>query len=254
MSKAATLVEFHLRSMWNWRSLYYGRVLEPLVFFSFLVAGVGGLTGDVEVYGSRLPYLVFAFPGVVALLTLRAWATTVADVANDRKWGVYALARIRGLGLRHYAASIVAAGSVVAVTQAVLVYVLLCILAHGLGAGRLLAMALGMGLSLASWLCFGVALGMAIDSYHRRDLVLSLATLPLAFTAPLFWRVEAAPAYLRTLSLANPLRYHVSLLRGLLVGHVDVAALAVTGACLPVALGVLAWSGRRAELLSGEHG
>jgi hypothetical protein len=66
--------------------------------------------------------------------------------------------------------------------------------------------------------------------------------------------VEAAPAYLRTLSLVNPLRYHVSLLRGLLVGHVDVAALAVTGACLPVALGVLAWSGRRAELLSGEHG
>ena len=47
-SKSLALARFHLVSMWNWRTVYYGRLIEPTAYYLFLAAGVRSLLQRVE--------------------------------------------------------------------------------------------------------------------------------------------------------------------------------------------------------------
>src|SRR5699024_12798161 len=72
--------------MWNWRAMYLGRLIEPIAYFAFLAPGVAGLSG-----GPLDEYMGFVLSGMACLLAFRAATNTLSDVANDRKWGVFAI-------------------------------------------------------------------------------------------------------------------------------------------------------------------
>jgi hypothetical protein len=74
---------------------------EPLAFFMFLVPGLAGGTDDPAEYGR------FAFAGMCGFLGFRAATNAMSDVANDRKWGVFALYTLQGGSALGYLASIV---------------------------------------------------------------------------------------------------------------------------------------------------
>ncbi len=49
---------FHWLSLWNWRQVYYGRVIEPIAYLLFLAAGIGGAAASGNNH-SLGPYLAF---------------------------------------------------------------------------------------------------------------------------------------------------------------------------------------------------
>jgi len=163
MGKVLTLTEYHLRSMKNWRSLHYGRLIEPFLYLGLLLAGVNGLVGDLTWHGQRMSYAAFAFPGILLHVALRSWAAMVSDVANDRKWGVYALARMHGLGLLGYATSLIVAATVSVGAQVLGLGLLMLLLGYDLG-DHIPTAACGYVLVVVIWLLLGIAVGMTANS------------------------------------------------------------------------------------------
>lgn len=92
MVRSVILTKYHLASLWNWRSVYLSRLVEPVEYFVFLVAGISGMVSNADFTN----YAMYALTGIFCLLAFRTFTFTVSDVSNDRKWGVYAIFNMQG--------------------------------------------------------------------------------------------------------------------------------------------------------------
>jgi len=234
------MFEFHRFSAWNWRSLQYGKVLEPVAFFVFLTAGFETLVGDIEWRGAQLSYIDFVFPGILALIATRLGVSTISDVSNDRKWGVFAAASTRGQSVAGYVLSLLIYSCIFYTVVASLI--LLIKIGNGdWQTTDLWAILVGF-LVVVFWTSVGLAGGALISSYHARDLVTSLTMLPLILSAPMFYDLDGAAPWLRVIGSINPLTYHVELLRAISTGAVlqaqDIISIAVVPMVMVAAVAV----------------
>jgi ABC-2 type transport system permease protein len=213
-----TLVVAHLQSAWNWRSSHYGRILEAPAYFAFLAAGLASLDVTVEVQGAAVSYVDFVFSGVLVVLAIRHWLWAMSDVANDRKWGVYALSMISGGSFGGYLLSVALVNSLIACGQ---IAALILIRVMVFGTGDVLQVAL-TGLAtlpvVATSVVAGSLLGMTIKSYNVRDLLNSVLGLPLMLTVPAFYSSDGVPIYLKTLIALNPFTYALHAIRSIQFG------------------------------------
>lgn len=251
MTEIITLARFHLLSVWNWRTSYLSRIIEAPAYFLFLVTGLATLSSGHLV--DRMSYDDFAYAGVLMVIAIRSLFWSMGDVANDRKWGTYAVSRTADVSFTQYVISILCANGIVALLQIAAIGLLKQGLDHG---HPLMDMAMAMLSLLISLMAIvvGCSLGFGINSYSTRDLLTSLFSLPLVMTAPLFYPLNSVPAAMRALAAVNPFTYGVQLVRSPAVGAFPPSAAlgcAVTTAVAVVALGV---AGRRHELISGEQG
>ncbi len=208
MLRPLILIKFHFLSLWNWRSSYLGRFIEPAAYLLFLSTG---LRNSLE--GKIASYSEFVLAGLVCLLAFRAATASMSDVANDRKWGVLALYILQGGSIAGYIISIVIFGSLIFIAQFILLFFcsILIFPESSVDIFRMLNL-LGLGiLFVTGWCGFGAALGGKIDSYAKRDFVVTVTSLPAVFTAPLFYPIQGN--WLATVAALNPLTYQVSILR-----------------------------------------
>jgi ABC-2 type transport system permease protein len=251
MHQAVLLSRFHLHSMWNWRTAHYSRLVEAPAYFAFMVVGLRSLNPGVTVGG--VDYADFAYAGVLVVVAIRVLFWTMGDVANDRKWGVYAISRLSDVSFGQYVGSLLIANGSVAFGQLGILLALKQVLGFGSGLADVQLALLAVVIALIAILG-GCALGFAVHSYHMRDMLTSLLSLPLVLTAPLFYSLDALPVYMRVLAYANPFSYAVLTVRypithaGGFVGGVGLAV------CVVVAVVALARVSNRHELMSFEQG
>ena len=204
------LTKYHFFSLWNWKSSYIGRFIEPLAYLAFLA---GGLSGAGVLQQGRYPAFVLA--GMACIVCFRAATSTLSDVANDRKWGVFAIYTLQGGNVAGYLFSILVFAGAVFAAQMVLL-VLLSVVLFGSAAIPILTavwiVLLGL-LVTVGWVGLGAAVGARVQSYSVRDLLVTLTTLPVILAAPLFYTLTNAPNYLVWISRFNPLTYQVGWLR-----------------------------------------
>ncbi len=251
MKSAFTLARFHLLSVWNWRSSHLSRVIEAPAYFLFMVAGLATLSDDHRIEG--MSYNDFAFAGVLMVIAVRALFWSMGDVANDRKWGVYAVSRSADVSFFQYVVSVLCAGGLVALAQITAIALIKQVLGHGDPATDLAMAVLALAVCLMAVLT-GCALGFAVNSYNKRDLLTSLFSLPLVMTAPLFYSLDAVPGYMRVLAALNPFTYSVALVRSPATGDFPAAAVAGCLVTVGVVAVVLGAAARRHELISNEQG
>lgn len=237
------LAKYHFLSLWNWRTSYLARFIEPVAYLLFLSTG---LRASLE---SRTgPYSAFVLAGMVCLLAFRAATASMSDVANDRKWGVFAVYTLQGGSVIGYVASILVFACSVFLGQFVLLT--LCALlafAGALPGPDVLVAQAGLGVLLVvGWCGFGAALGGRVDSYSTRDFVVTVTSLPVVLAAPLFYPIDGG--WLRIVAAVNPLTYQVHALReSSMIWLVALAGWAITGVAVAVV------SLRRSERLSRER-
>lgn len=217
--RVLNLAAMHLRSLWNWRTVYLGRLIEPLAYLAFMVVGLNATLARLPYQGQVLSYGEYVVPGIMALLGVRAGTAAVSDVSNDRKWGVYAFARLAGLSPSSYFASLVLAALPMAYTQTLGILILTLILLPGVAVSILaVSTLLALPLFLTCWIGVGALMGALIHSYSQRNLILSLVNLPIILTAPIFFSLESTPTFLKLMATVNPLTYQANLLRDLALG------------------------------------
>lgn len=237
------LVKYHVFSLWNWRFSYLAKFIEPLAYFAFLVTGLAGGMDD------PVGYARFALSGMCCFLAFRAATNAMSDVANDRKWGVFALYTLQGGSASGYLLSVLLFTWAVFFVQISLV-ASCAVLIFGPGvfsAGTLWQLAVAV-LVAAGWIGAGAAAGSRIQSYAKRDMIVVVTSLPVVLSAPLFYSLESAPSFLQVVSALNPLTYQVGWLREEAVVHLVLAA---GWAVLLLAIGVLLL--RNAERVSRER-
>lgn len=248
---ALRLMTFHGASWWNWRNSNVGRLVEPVVYFVFLCTS---LQHVVTIDGGGVGYLRFAYVGMLGYVSLRIGLSSLVDVANDRKWGVYALARLGGGSGATYLASIAVANALIMAVQVVLLTAVLAVVGESAIGPRLLFVA---GLAIVGsvfWTAAGALLAFGVASYATRDLLSTLSLLPIALTAPVFYPTSAMPAIVRAISKINPLTYELEILRGVLDGRLAAPTVIGFGVAVSLLTTVLLRVARRAPLVSGEMG
>lgn len=237
------LAKYHFFSLWNWRFSYLAKFIEPLAYFAFLVTGLAGGMDD------PVGYARFAFSGMCCFLAFRAATNAMSDVANDRKWGVFALYTLQGGSTSGYLLSVLLFTWAVFFVQLSLVAVC-AILIFGpgvFGAGTLWQLAVA-ALVASGWIGAGAAVGSRIQSYAKRDMIVVVTSLPVVLSAPLFYSLDSLPPFLRVVSAVNPLSYQVGWLREEGIVHL---VLATAWAGLLLVVGILLL--RNAERVSRER-
>lgn len=244
MRKVFVLYRYHALSFWNWRSSYLSRFIEPLAYFAFLVAGVSGM-----VQQTTSEYPAFAFSGMICFLAFRSAPAALGDVANDRKWGIFAIYVLQGGGAAGYLASILLFVLSVIIVQIALIGVLSVLLfAMQIPVALALWQVAGGVLIAAGWIGFGAAVAAFVQSYSARDMIVVLVSIPLVLASPLFYRLSTAPVYLQILARLNPLTYQVAWLR---TPSGWTLLLSLLWACVGITLSGLALS--RADRVSRER-
>lgn len=204
------LTKYHFASLWNWRTSYLGRFIEPVAYLLFLTAGLRSHLSD-----STNGYGGFALTGLTCLLAFRAATSAMSDVANDRKWGVFAIYTLQGGSPGGYLFSVVLYSTAVFLAQFVLLAAF-AFLVYGADAPDFTSTTVSgvLGLLLVTgWVGVGAAVGGKVQSYATRDFLVTVTSLPVVFTAPLFYPIDSTAGFLSYLSAANPLTYQVGALR-----------------------------------------
>lgn len=210
MNKLLVIFEFEARALWNDKSGLIRMLIEPLAYLFLLTAGLGSTFTTSAEYPS---YISFVYPGIVALQGFRAFIHSMYRLTIDRRWGLQALKIVAGT---HRSAYLIGHTMIpVLLTISQIIITSPCALFLGVqGSITAFIYLLSVGLVVAFfWTTFATILCFYFKSYSQRDLVINFLFLPMTLSAPIFYSLNNAPAYLKFISNVNPLTYQVEALR-----------------------------------------
>lgn len=219
----------------------------PLVYLLLLGGGISGLASSNGQFVSSLAFIV---PGIIAMQANAPFASMMYRYQGERQAGLLALKLVQGVTPVTYLISMTTVPVLQYLGQSLVVIGGALVLGVRFSLPQLTAY-LGAGiLAAVTWACLGGWLVFLVRRQSTRMAITRLISLPLVFSAPIFYSLDSMPAYLRVLATVNPLTYHVELLRG--GGQLGLPlALGVTVALLLLAVAVLAVLIARSEPLPG---
>lgn len=219
--------------------------INPLVYLLFLGVGLSSTLDDPG-------YLRFLFPGLVVMQASAGISHIVARVVTERRWGLAAYKLQAGVPAGAYFLAMMVPGAVLYLFQVCVIIVAAFAVGLRLSVLAIVVIACVGLVAIWFWQCFGYCLTGLIKDYQTRNFVLSLLTLPLTFSAPVFYSFDSAPALLRAVALCNPLTYQVNVARATMSGSIDLVSIAVTAALTLIVTAVGVISTQRMRTLSFE--
>lgn len=195
------------------RSRWLGVVLQPLLFWAILGAGMGGFAGGAP---GGTDYLAFSFPGILVMVVLFTTIFATMSVIEDRQQG-FLQQVLTGPGSR----SAMVLGKTLGVTSVALVQAALCMLAAplaGYALGTIAWLPLLGALCLGSFMLTGLgfALAWVVGSTHGYHAIMAVVLLPL-------WLVSGAlfpprDGWIGWVMAADPMSYMVDAVRHAMSG------------------------------------
>ncbi|MGN6032427.1 MAG: ABC transporter permease [Thermomicrobiales bacterium] len=232
LTRFAPIAEIELKGFLQTKSGLVGDLLVgPIVWFALFAAGIGGTISAAN-GGDAHAYLTFVLPGFLVLQGFGGFTRMIYRTTIDRKWGLLAMKRLLGAGGLGY----------------VLALMTVPVISFLAKAAAITAVAIPMGVRLSFWTALAILLTALVHTYQQRDILLGIIVLPMTFAAPVFYPLEAAPAYVRAIALLNPLSYQVMAVRRVfegqnpgwwLIGALAATVIAVTAAVISVTRGEL---------------
>lgn len=186
--------------------------VSPAAYFCLLGLGLSGVLGGGD-------YLRFVGPGIVVMQALAALSQIIYRVVIGRRWGLAAMKLQAGVPPTAYLASLLAPRLIVFFIQADVVVV--CMLLSGVrySAIPLFSGVLAGGVCSVFWSLIGIIITGLVSDYQTRDFIINLVMLPLSLSAPVFYRLDGAPLFVRVIGRMNPLSYQVQWVRGVFNGE-----------------------------------
>ena len=165
-------------------------------------------------------YLAFLAPGIIAQSALFISILHGIQIIWDRDAGVLAKLMVTPAPASALITGKAFAAGVRSVAQVVGVLALTYLMDVGLTVNplRILAAMGTVMLGAAFFACLSMTLAGLVRSRDRLMGIGQAITMPLFFASNALYPVDVMPAWLRMLSMVNPLSYEVDALRGLLIG------------------------------------
>jgi len=230
-------------------------VMQPAIWLIFFGAGVGR-TVDEGVIGTG-DYIAFMLPGIIAFTVVGNGVAGAMPLMWDKEQGY--LDKLMSMPIARSSIIVsrfvfmAALGSV----QSLLVVIVALIMGVDLAAGAagvavMLAAAALLALAVTAVYC---ALAYWVPGHGTFFAITGFITLPLLFMSNAFVPLDAMPAWMEAVALANPLTYAITAMRTLVLDGWEVDLLlpfavlaAVSVACL--AIGTYQFGRTTAERIS----
>lgn len=187
--------------------------------------------------GRQFGYLEFFLPGLLVMQSFQVFMLTFSIVRVDLSTRLVPLIVTTGTP-----AGIYVLGKLLASIMLVLVQSVLIVGAGYLGANlgfsldftSLAASVLTIVCSASLWFCIGFVCGVHIRGEGTRDVIFGIMGLPMIFCSSIYYNVDLAPSWVRSIAVVNPLNYAARIVRGSLLGSPE--AYGTTDALILVAL------------------
>lgn len=250
LARFVPIAEIELKGFLQTKSGLVGDLLVgPIVWFALFAAGIGGTIGVASGGGGDAhAYLTFVLPGFLVLQGFGGFTRMIYRTTIDRKWGLLAMKRLLGAGGLGYVLALMTVPVLSFLAKAAAITAVAIPMGVRVTPGPyVLAIAL-TGVLLSFWTALAILLTALVRTYQQRDILLGIIVLPMTFAAPVFYPLDAAPAYVRAIALLNPLSYQVMAVRRVfegqnpgwwLVGALAATVIAVIAAVVSVTRGEL---------------
>ncbi len=230
-------IKRYLRS----RSRIIGSIGQPLLF---LVAFGFGF-GPIFAKAGGGSYMNFIAPGVVGQAVLFTGIFSGIELIWDRQFGFLKETLVAPVPRLQIMIGRTLGGATIATMQGLIVLTLSLLVGfRPFSLAMLPAAILVMFIIALLFTGLGTAIAATLDDFQGFQLIMNFLVMPLFFLSGALFPLDSAPAFLKTISIFNPLTYGIDALRMTLVNvsHFHLATdLAVLSALTALVFGVGAY-------------
>ncbi len=198
-------VRYEQRGFWRNRRRALASFAFPLMFLLIF----GSLDGGAHIKErANLPFIDFYVPGIIAYAVMVLGFSNMAmSIANLRETGIIKRMRTTPMPWSSYLAGITLS-SVVTVLAAVVVLLAVGIVLMGarVFTATLPGLAVTVVLGTACFTTLGIAISRLIPNPEGGMPILMFVTLPITFVSEVFFPLEGAPSWLKSIANVFPLR------------------------------------------------
>jgi ABC-2 type transport system permease protein len=208
-----------LRSMKRYlrsKSRIIGSLAMPVFFLLFLGFGLNSV---VSIPGMGEDYVEFLIPGMIAMTVLFTSVFAGIQIIWDKQFGFLKETLVAPVSRLEIMLGQTFGGASTAFIQGIFIMILSLFLGISIGnaAGFLLAF-LFMLLIGISFTAFGIAIASKMEDMHGFQLIMNFVVFPIfGFSGALF-PIDSLPAFIRPITLLDPLTYGVEGIRYGLTG------------------------------------
>src|SRR5215831_1131274 len=194
------------------RSRLFGALLQPLVFWALLGAG---LNASFRPSGmpSGMNYAEYFYPGVIVLVLLFTAIFATISTVEDRREGFLQGVLVAPISRTSVVLGQALGGTTLALVQGIIFLLLAPLAGIHLNFEAVALTTAMMAIIAFALTCIGLVIAWRIESTQGFHAIMNLILIPIWLLSGAFWPQNGAPAVLSWLMRVNPLTYGVAALR-----------------------------------------
>ncbi|GAA4074059.1 ABC transporter permease [Amphibacillus indicireducens] len=215
------LCQIEFKAFWKNKNILVSQIVQPIMYYMFLVMGIGSTIGMVSFGEIEVPYELYAMVGVMGLLITSQMTQTIYRTTIDKRWGLLPLKFLSGITPTYYILGMSTYPTIGFVFQSTIVYFLALISGFEIVFFNFILALVIAVISLLFWTSLGVLITVFINDYQKRDTIIAMLILPIGFSAPTFYLIDNVPLYINIVARLNPLTYQITAIRSVLFNEVQ---------------------------------
>ncbi|MEW5729671.1 MAG: ABC transporter permease [Pseudomonadota bacterium] len=188
-----------------------GAVAQPLLFWLFLGAGLGGSFRPPGMEG--VTYLEYFYPGVMVMMMLFASIFSSITIIEDRDAGFLQGVLVAPVNRMAIVLGKVTGGVAIAMVQVVLFTAAAPFLGLSLSLGSLLMLLVGFVLTGLGFAALGFLLAWPMKSTSGFHAIMMVFLMPLWLLSGALFPVTGVPGWLYAVMMANPVHHALNVIR-----------------------------------------
>lgn len=216
-----------------------GTVAQPLLFWLFLGAGLGGSFRPPGM--EEVTYLEYFYPGVMVMMMLFASIFSSITIIEDRDAGFLQGVLVAPVSRLAIVLGKVLGGVSIAMVQVVIFTIAAPFLGLSLSAGGLAMLLMAFLLTGIGFAALGFLLAWGMRSTSGFHAVMMVFLMPLWLLSGALFPVAGVPGWLHWVMMVNPVHHALNIIRAPFYGGADVAAFTATPYAVSLSV-TIAWA------------
>jgi len=189
---------------------FFSALVRPLLWLFVIGPGFSRIvqtpTGDFS-------YAQFIFPGIIGMVVLFQSMLSSLSTVYDREFGIVRLMLVAPITKLTIVIGKIASGSLLAVTQGLILLALAPLLGIKIGPTQLLSMAIFLVLTAVTISSLGMLIATRMNSLENFAGVMNFVIFPMFFVSGGLYPVKLLPPVLQGIVYINPLTYGIDLFK-----------------------------------------
>ena len=215
MSEIESIYWIWLRELlrfWRMKSRILTSLIQPLLFLTV----IGGGFGLVNL--GKVSYQAFLFPGIVAMSLLFISTSSGISIIFDREFGFLKEILVAPISRLSIFIGKALGSATIALIQGLLILSLSFLIGVNLTLNSLLLSLIIMLIISLGMVSVGLIIASFIESFESFGLIMNLIVFPIFLLSGSLFPLDQAPAWLKTVSMLDPLTYGADALRSVILG------------------------------------